>query len=240
MPAGCLRVTLAIMLDRIGHLFAPAGTHVATAGAGAVDADADRRGTAWPQAAPPPSLGSSRRRSSRCQPQPAPQQHRAASQSRRRRAENPGLINEIGKMFEQAADAEEPGRDHRRSQCARQGCRQGCHRTLSRMTTSSMVTGRVVCPVSANGAPDCKAASDKLCQSKGFKEGKSLDHRFGRNLLGESADPRPHAKARRLPDRNLRHPRAVPVARRTPSIGERIADCLVGMMSGISQSRESR
>eukprot|EP01035_Chromulina_nebulosa_P031620 gene31619-biopygen20323 len=41
------------------------------------------------------------------------------------------------------------------------------------MTT--MVKGRAVCPLSPNGAPDCKAASDKLCQSKGFKEGKSID-----------------------------------------------------------------
>ena len=46
--------------------------------------------------------------------------------------------------------------------------------SLSRLTKSSMVTGRLVCPVSGNGAPDCKAASDKLCQTKGFKEGKSL------------------------------------------------------------------
>ena len=38
-----------------------------------------------------------------------------------------------------------------------------------------MVTGRMVCPVSANGAPDCKVGADKLCQSKGYKEGKSLD-----------------------------------------------------------------
>jgi hypothetical protein len=38
-----------------------------------------------------------------------------------------------------------------------------------------VVKGRVVCPVAANGAPDCKVASDKLCQSKGYKEGKSLD-----------------------------------------------------------------
>jgi hypothetical protein len=37
------------------------------------------------------------------------------------------------------------------------------------------VTGRMGCPVSANGAPDCKAAADKLCQSKGHQEGKSLD-----------------------------------------------------------------
>ena len=40
---------------------------------------------------------------------------------------------------------------------------------------SSMVTGRVGCPVAANGAPNCKAGADRLCQAKGFREGKSLD-----------------------------------------------------------------
>ena len=47
--------------------------------------------------------------------------------------------------------------------------------SLSRLTTpSSLVTGRIQCQASANGAPDCKMAADKLCQSKGFKDGKSL------------------------------------------------------------------
>ncbi len=46
--------------------------------------------------------------------------------------------------------------------------------TLSRLAKPLLVTGRMICPVSANGAPDCKVASDKLCQTKGFKEGKSL------------------------------------------------------------------
>jgi len=46
---------------------------------------------------------------------------------------------------------------------------------LSRMTKpASMVSGRAICPVSANGAPDCKLGADKLCQAKGYKEGKSL------------------------------------------------------------------
>lgn len=40
---------------------------------------------------------------------------------------------------------------------------------------NKMVKGRVACPVAANGAPDCKVASDRLCQSKGYKDGKSLD-----------------------------------------------------------------
>jgi hypothetical protein len=33
----------------------------------------------------------------------------------------------------------------------------------------------MVCPAAANGAPDCQAGSDQLCQTKGFKQGKSLD-----------------------------------------------------------------
>jgi hypothetical protein len=58
--------------------------------------------------------------------------------------------------------------------------------SLSRLTKSSMATGRVACPVSANGAPDCKAASDKLCQSNGFKEGKSLAMDTTRNCSAKS------------------------------------------------------
>jgi len=38
-----------------------------------------------------------------------------------------------------------------------------------------MVSGRVICPVAATGTPDCKSGADKLCQSKGYKEGKSLN-----------------------------------------------------------------
>jgi hypothetical protein len=77
--------------------------------------------------------------------------------------ENPGLINEIGKMFKNSNSLlpalpawPSLGTD-----------------SLTRLNT--VVKGRMVCPVAANGAPDCKTASDKLCQSKGFKEGKSLD-----------------------------------------------------------------
>ena len=46
--------------------------------------------------------------------------------------------------------------------------------TLARLAKPSMVTGRTKCLVSVNGAPDCKAAADKLCQTREFKEGKSL------------------------------------------------------------------
>jgi hypothetical protein len=48
--------------------------------------------------------------------------------------------------------------------------------SLSRLAKpSTMVAGRTICPASINGAPDCKLGADKLCQAKGFKEGKSLN-----------------------------------------------------------------
>jgi hypothetical protein len=48
--------------------------------------------------------------------------------------------------------------------------------TLSRLARpSSMITGRSLCPIAANGTPDCKLGADRLCQGKGHKEGKSLN-----------------------------------------------------------------
>ncbi|UFZ03105.1 hypothetical protein LQG66_28250 [Bradyrhizobium ontarionense] len=47
---------------------------------------------------------------------------------------------------------------------------------LSRLAKpSSMISGRSVCPVATNGTPDCKLGADRLCQGKGYKEGKSLN-----------------------------------------------------------------
>ena len=92
--------------------------------------------------------------------------------------ENPGLINELGKLLGQVeVDAAETSRargDHRRPQYARQ-MPQRAGDSLSRQSPSTMVSGRAACVVAANGAPDCKAGADRLCQTKGYKEGKSLD-----------------------------------------------------------------
>ena len=79
--------------------------------------------------------------------------------------ENPGLINEIGKLFEKSKSAlpqlKSPGE------------------TINDLSNiarpSTMVTGRAACLVASNGATDCKIAYDRLCQSKWFKEGKGLD-----------------------------------------------------------------
>ncbi len=92
-----------------------------------------------PQAPPPPST-------------PAP-------------AENPGLINEMGKLFDKLPSILPPIKSPSETM-----------NDLSRLAKpSTMVSGRMACPASSNGAPDCKQAADQLCQSKGYKEGKSLN-----------------------------------------------------------------
>ena len=124
-------------------------------------------GHALCQSAPPPTPPGVQQ-AAPDQPAAAPPTHPPAP------PENPGLINEIGKMFDKLPAWKSPGAtiDDLNSR-ARDAARDATD-TLSRLATPSMVTGRLPCPVSANGAPDCKAAADKLCQGKGFKEGKSL------------------------------------------------------------------
>ena len=88
--------------------------------------------------------------------------------------ENPGLINEIGKMFGKLPALKSPSETIEDLNVRAKGAAKDASDTLSRLATPLLVSGREACPASANGAPDCTAASDKLCQAKGFKEGKSL------------------------------------------------------------------
>ncbi|MGY8636424.1 hypothetical protein RAD15_28530 [Bradyrhizobium sp. 14AA] len=108
-------------------------------------------GTGWPQSAPP-TLG--------LQEQGAPPSTPAPGHE-----ENPGLINEMGKLFDKLPSILPPIKSPGETM-----------NDLSRLAKpSTMVSGRVVCPASSNGAPDCKQAADQLCQSKGYKDGKSLN-----------------------------------------------------------------
>jgi hypothetical protein len=94
--------------------------------------------------------------------------------------ENLGLINEIGKLLEKPASMLPTLKSPRETI-------DDAADALSRLAKSpGGVKGRAVCPVSANGAPDCKAGADKLCQSKGFKEGKSLDVDTTRNCSAKA------------------------------------------------------
>jgi hypothetical protein len=106
------------------------------------------------------------------------------------REENPGLLNEMGKLFEKILPLKSSGSDAAaRPNDPRDGAAEGPadatkdnpkdssnDSALSRLAKpSTMVSGRAVCPLAANRTPDCKLGADKLCQSKGYKEGKSLN-----------------------------------------------------------------
>ena len=156
------------MSDRNGLLIKSFGTQIATACL-ALSMLALAPDAGWPQAAPP-SLGVQSPARQPVPQGPAPQQIEPPP------AENPGLIDEIGKLFEKSKSMlpslKSPGEavDDLNARAKDAG------ETLSNIARPSiMVTGRAACVVSANGAPDCKAGADKLCQSKGHKEGKSLD-----------------------------------------------------------------
>jgi hypothetical protein len=115
-------------------------------------------GTGWPQSAPP-ALGLQEQG-----PQAAPAPS-TAPPSPPVHEENPGLINEMGKLFDKLPSLLPPIKSPSETM-----------NDLSRLAKpSTMVSGRAACPVSSNGAPDCKQAADQLCQSKGYKEGKSLN-----------------------------------------------------------------
>jgi pyruvate/2-oxoglutarate dehydrogenase complex dihydrolipoamide acyltransferase (E2) component len=126
-------------------------------------------GRSQPAPAPPPAAA---------QPaapdQPAPPQSPPAAAP-----ENPGLINEMGKVLEKSLSIlptlKGTGEALDDLNARAKDAAKDAGESLSRLTKpSSIATGRIVCPVSVNGASDCKLAADKLCLAKGFKEGKSL------------------------------------------------------------------
>jgi hypothetical protein len=127
-------------------------------------------GTAWPQTQPQPPAQSPTQ-----SPAPAPTlgAQEQAGPAPQPAPENPGLINEMSKLIGKITPSiKGPGEtlDDLNARAKDAGD------ALSRLAKpGSMVSGRTICPAGADGTPNCKAAADKLCQSKGYKEGKSLN-----------------------------------------------------------------
>jgi hypothetical protein len=116
--------------------------------------------------APQPSLG--------LQEQGAPPQAPAAPQPSPS-PENPGLINEMGKLFNRILPSmKSPGEAIDDLNARARDTMKDAGDALSRLKPGALVKGRMACPA-ANGTADCKLGADRLCQSKGYKEGKSLN-----------------------------------------------------------------
>jgi len=160
------------MPDRNGHSFKLLGRRLTSCGL-ALAMLALVPAPGWPQAAPPPSLGLQSPAQQAVPPQSEPQQIEPPPPPRE---ENPGLINEIGKLFEKTKSLLPPLKSPGEAMDDLNAGARGAGDSLSNLARpSTMVSGRAACTVAVNGAPDCKAGADRLCQSKGHKEGKSLD-----------------------------------------------------------------
>jgi hypothetical protein len=169
------------MPDRSGHLIAQSRTAVAAAGT-ALLIWLITAGAAWPQAGSAPSPAPVQPPVQQAMPvQPAPPQGGSASpQASPPREDNSGLLNEMAKMFEKSLTVlptlKSPSEAIDDLNARAKDAARDAGESLSRLAKpSSMVSGRMACPVSASGAPDCKLGADKLCQAKGYKEGKSLN-----------------------------------------------------------------
>ena len=116
---------------------------------------------------PQPSLG--------VQEQGPPPQIEPAPEPSPTPQENPGLINEMGKLFNKIIPPmKSPGEAIDDLNARTKDTMKDAGDALSRFAKpGAMVKGRMACPVTS-GTPDCKFGADKLCQSKGYKEGRSL------------------------------------------------------------------
>ena len=157
------------MLDRTHDRIGRPITRVATAGT-ALLVLMFAAGAAWPQSSP----GVQAPAQQAAPDQPAPLQGEPAPAPPPTRRENPGLLDEMGKLLDKSLSVLPTLKSPSETIDDLNARAKDAGDALSRLAKPSMATGRVKCPVSANGAPDCKAAADQLCQTEGFKEGKSL------------------------------------------------------------------
>ena len=84
-----------------------------------------------------------------------------------------GLLEKLGDLLRESADGVSSGL--KGTQQRIEDINKGTLDTLSRIPVAGFASGRTLCPRAANGAPDCYAATDKLCQEKGYSGGRSLD-----------------------------------------------------------------
>ena len=166
-------------------MFKPFGTQLAIGGLVA-SMVAIAPETGLPQAVPPPTLGLQSPAQQPLPAQPEPQQIEPSPP----RDENPGLINEIGKLFEKSKSLLPPLKSPSKAiDDFNAGTKDAGQRLSNMAKPSTMVSGRAACLVSANGAPDCKAGADRLCQSKGYKEGKTSSPMRPRNARRKCTCP---------------------------------------------------
>jgi hypothetical protein len=92
-----------------------------------------------------------------------------------------GLVDKLGDLIKGSVDGIKGSVDSLSStvkggtQQTIQDINQGTVDTLSKLPVTGFATGHALCTRDNTGAPDCRIASDQLCQAKGYKAGRGLD-----------------------------------------------------------------
>ncbi len=92
----------------------------------------------------------------------------------------PGLVDKLGDLIKGSVDGIKGSVDSLSSTVKGtrqtiQDINQGTVDTLSKLPVTGFATGHALCTRDSTGAPDCRIASDQLCQAKGYKAGRGLD-----------------------------------------------------------------
>ena len=95
-------------------------------------------------------------------------------------SENPGLLQEIGRIFSGAKKSIDEINQNATTTSKNIGdtavdVGKTATDAVVKPLTSRIVSGRERCAVAPNGAPDCVTAAQELCKRHGFASGKSVD-----------------------------------------------------------------
>jgi hypothetical protein len=106
----------------------------------------------------------------------------------------PGLLDAIGDALSLKGAQDAIGDLNRKAgDAARDAAKAATD--ITRIPSARMASGRILCTVAANGAPDCGAAANALCKAQGFNGGSSLGTESGEKcparvyLSGRAARP---------------------------------------------------
>jgi hypothetical protein len=100
-------------------------------------------------------------------------------------AKKPGFFEELGRWFEKSSDEFNANMKKAGRALTEFGDRAGsaakdATEAVAKLSSTRVVTGNERCELAANGSPDCRAAAEAICRSKGFASGQSLDTQSAR------------------------------------------------------------
>jgi hypothetical protein len=104
----------------------------------------------------------------------------AMAQERARPPEEPGLFEGIARWFDETfsgagRQVENFGREAGVAARTTVDSARDAAGAVARIPAARVMSGHEKCRNAPNGAPDCVAAAERLCKTKGFDTGKSVD-----------------------------------------------------------------